>query len=184
MSKHVRAGALLLACSMLSMAAGLHMRQTAFKATESGRPAGWTVWSARAEIAPKTFVDDIHYRSEPGSLAISGNSNGAAYGGWEYLVGGITAGKWYRFVAYYRTAGVQTESNQIVVRLAGPTIRIVSRRKASGRASPWMRRRRRKPRPSRLSCILGMLRKALFGGMTSRSKKFRRLAAGMSPSPR
>jgi hypothetical protein len=117
MSNRVRAFGLLLACSTLSVAAPLHMRQTAFKAGESGRPAGWTVWSARPEIAPKTFVDDTHYRSQPGSLAISGNSNAAAYGGWEYLTGGITAGKRYRFVAYYRTAGVQTESSQIVARL-------------------------------------------------------------------
>ena len=117
MSNHFRASALLLACSTLNVAAPLHMRQTAFKATESGRPAGWTVWSARPEIAPKTFVDDTHYRSAPGSLAISGNSNAAAYGGWEHLADGITAGKWYRFVAYYRTAGVQTESSQIVARL-------------------------------------------------------------------
>jgi len=48
---------------------------------------------------------------------ISGNSNPAAYGGWEYQLSGIEAGKWYRFVAYYRAEGLLYEPLQVVARL-------------------------------------------------------------------
>jgi predicted amidohydrolase len=116
-SIHPRAIALLFAMSVLGRAAPLQVHQTAFKPAENGRPLGWTVWSARDEIAPKTYVDIARYRTEPGSLAISGNSNAAVYGGWEYLAPGIAAGKWYRFVAYYHAAGLQDEALQVVARL-------------------------------------------------------------------
>jgi predicted amidohydrolase len=99
------------------MAAPLQINQTGFKPAANGYPPGWSVWSARTEIAPKTFVDTTHFRSESGSLAICGNSNTAEYGGWEYLVSGITASHWYRFVAYYRSAGLQDEELQVVARL-------------------------------------------------------------------
>src|SRR5690242_17928515 len=56
-----------------AFAASLHLQESAFTAGPDGKPAGWTVWSARAETAPRTFVDALHYRSKPGSLAISGN---------------------------------------------------------------------------------------------------------------
>jgi predicted amidohydrolase len=95
----------------------LRVRQSAFIPGPDGRPAGWTTWSARAETAPRTFVDTVHYRGETGSLAISGNSNPAEHGGWEHLVNGIQAGSWYRFVAYYRAEGVPCETWQVVARL-------------------------------------------------------------------
>src|SRR5581483_6219563 len=98
-------------------AAPLHIRQTGFQQAGSDLPAGWTVWSARPEITPRTYVDRTHFRTGPGSLAISGNSNAAEYGGWEYLVPDIEAGKWYRFTAYYRSAGLQDEARQVVTRL-------------------------------------------------------------------
>src|ERR1017187_8658792 len=77
---------------------------------------GWR--AARPETAPRVFVDPLHYRSRPGSLAISGNSNGAEHGGWERRVSGVEAGTWYRFVAYYRAEAVPGESWQVVARLA------------------------------------------------------------------
>lgn len=98
-------------------AAQLPLHQTAFKPAANGFPVGWSVWSARAEIAPKTFIDATHYRHQPGSLAICGSSNSAEYGGWEYLAPGITAGHWYRFIAYYRSVGLQDEALQVVARL-------------------------------------------------------------------
>src|SRR5690242_18018143 len=107
----------LVAFSAFCSAASLRINQSAFKPGENGRPSGWTVWAARPEIAPRTFIDITRYRSEPGSLAISGNSNAAEYGGWEYLAAGITAGKWYRFTAYYRAEGLQDEALQVVTRL-------------------------------------------------------------------
>src|SRR5215470_8462672 len=80
-------------------------------------PSAWSTWAPREEIAPRTFVDTVHYRSKPGSLAISGNSNPGEYGGWEYKARGITPGKWYRFTAWYRQQGASNERNQIVARL-------------------------------------------------------------------
>jgi predicted amidohydrolase len=98
-------------------AASLHLQQSAFVAGPDGRPEGWTTWSARAETAPRAFVDPQHYRSRPGSLAISGNSNPAEHGGWERRVPGIIAGEWYRLTAYYRSEAVPCESWQVVARL-------------------------------------------------------------------
>src|SRR5207302_1060984 len=60
-------------CSLLC--AAVHVRQGGFQPAENGLPAGWKVWAARAETAPKTFIDSAHGRSRPGSLAISGDSN-------------------------------------------------------------------------------------------------------------
>ena len=110
-------GIALLTFSALCAAAPLHMSQSAFKPGPNGLPAGWSVYGARPEITPKTFVDTVHYRTEPGSLAISGNSNAAEYGGWTYLAPEIVAGQWYRFVAYYRAEGLQDEALQVVARL-------------------------------------------------------------------
>jgi predicted amidohydrolase len=66
----------------LAAAATLHVQQAGFKPAADGLPAGWRTWAARPEIAPRTFVDLVHYRNAPGSLAISGNTNAAEYGGW------------------------------------------------------------------------------------------------------
>ncbi len=101
----------------LAAAAPLHVQQAGFKPAADGLPAGWRTWAARPEIAPRTFVDLVHYRKAPGSLAISGNTNAAEYGGWEYAAAGVQPGKWYRFAAYYRAEGVQDERRQVVSRL-------------------------------------------------------------------
>jgi predicted amidohydrolase len=91
--------------------------QSSFQAGSGGVPSGWRTWAARDEIAPRTFVDSVYSREGFGSLAISGDSNGAAYGGWERLVSGVEAGRWYRFTAYYRSMGLDYEPWQVVARL-------------------------------------------------------------------
>jgi predicted amidohydrolase len=101
----------------IAFAAPVHIRESAFHPGPDGRPAGWTTWSARAETAPRCFVDTLRYRSSPGSLAISGNSNIAEHGGWERAVPGIEAGAWYRATAYYRAEAVDYEPLQVVARL-------------------------------------------------------------------
>jgi hypothetical protein len=108
-----------LACwlAALAAAAPLHVEQSAFHAGADGVPPGWKTWAARPEIAPRTLVDSIHYRKRPGALAISGNSNAAEYGGWEYPVANVEPRQWYRFVAYYRAEGLQYEPLQVVARL-------------------------------------------------------------------
>lgn len=71
---------------------------------------GWSAWAARAEIAPRTFV-------ERGALAVSGASNAAAYGGWRKRIDNVTAGEWYRLVAHYRAEAVPNEQLQVLARL-------------------------------------------------------------------
>jgi predicted amidohydrolase len=106
------------AAAILGTASGtLNVVQSGFRAGPGGTPSEWTVWSARPELAPRAYVDERRNREQPGSLAISGNGNAAAYGGWEHTVRGVEAGKWYRLGAYYQAAGLQYEPLQIVARL-------------------------------------------------------------------
>lgn len=113
----MRFAASLFVAAALCAAAPLHVQQSAFRAGADGVPAGWKTWAARPEIMPRTFLDAVHYRNQPASLAISGNSNPAAYGGWEYSSAGVEAGKWYRLEAYYRAESVPFEALQVVARL-------------------------------------------------------------------
>ena len=99
------------------LCAAVHVQQGGFQPAEGGLPAGWNIWAARADTAPKTFIDTTHYRSRPGSLGISGDSNPLVYGGWHYTIPGVEAGKWYRFAAYYRTEGIRDEPLQVIARL-------------------------------------------------------------------
>jgi len=93
------------------------LRQSGFTPGPDGLPPGWRTWAARAEIAPKTYIEQVHSLGEPGSLAVSGNSNAAAYGGWEYSVRGIEPGRWYRLTAWYRAEGLRYEPLQVLARL-------------------------------------------------------------------
>jgi predicted amidohydrolase len=98
--------ALALCAPMFMLAAdGLPWRQ---KGIESD--AGWSRWAAREEIAPRTFVS-------AGALAISGNSNAAAYGGWRKRLEGVEPGKWYRLTAHYRATAVPNEQLQVLARV-------------------------------------------------------------------
>jgi predicted amidohydrolase len=96
-----------------AMAAGVHFRQSGF----SPNPEGWTVWSERAETMPRTFIEPVISRGEPGSLAVSGGGNIGAYGGWTRKVPGIEAGRWYRFTACYHASGITSENWQILPRI-------------------------------------------------------------------
>ncbi len=103
-----------LACSTLHASEPFYDQST-FHATSS---EGWSAWSARPEIAPRTFIDPKASRGGAGALAISGNNNPAAYGGWERSVDGINPGKWYRLTAHYRVEGATYEPLQVVSRLS------------------------------------------------------------------
>jgi len=109
--------ATLLLCAVIVSAADLPVRQSVFQAGADGLPPGWKIWAARPEIAPRAFVDKVHSRGAGGSLAISGNSNVAAYGGWEYTASPIEPGKWYRLAAYYRAEALRDEALDVVARL-------------------------------------------------------------------
>ncbi len=108
--------ALLLLTGTLA-ASTLPLHENGFSAGPNGLPEGWSIWSPRAEIAPRAFLDKVYYRTRPASLAIAGNGNAAVYGGWERTVAGVEAGAWYRFSAYYRCTGVPYESLQIFPRV-------------------------------------------------------------------
>lgn len=92
-------------------------RQSGFAVEGGSLPAGWHTWAARSEIAPRTYVDRTCSRGEAGSLAVSGDSNASAYGGWERKVDGIEPGKWYRLTAWYRAEALDNESLQVLARL-------------------------------------------------------------------
>jgi predicted amidohydrolase len=96
---------------------GIQVRDSGFAAAAGGKPEGWTIWSARDETAPRCYVDPQRYRTHQGALAISGNGNAAAHGGWHRLVQGVEPGTWYRLAAWYRTEGVPYESLQVLARL-------------------------------------------------------------------
>lgn len=98
-------------------AAPMRLHETGFAAGPNGVPEGWQTWSPRAEIAPRTFLDPVHFRSKSASLAISGAGIAAEHGGWERTVNGVEPGTWYRFSAYYRCSGVPHESLQILPRV-------------------------------------------------------------------
>ncbi len=108
----------LLLVAALAAAAQVPYRESGW----TSPPAGWAVWSPRPEIAPRGYIDTVHGRGRPGSLALSGNSNPGVFGGWERTVTGIEAGGWYRFAAWYRCEGVPNEQLQVLARLdwAGP----------------------------------------------------------------
>ena len=88
-----------------------------FAATLPTTTNGWRTWAPRPEIAPRTFLDPIHHRTHPNSLAVSGNGNAGEHGGWEYDIHDITPNRWYRFTAYYQTVGVAHESLEIMPRV-------------------------------------------------------------------
>ncbi len=139
-------------------AASWRVQFSAWDGDADGRPAGWSVWAPRPEIAPRTFVDRAHYRGKPGSLAVSGNSNPAVFGGWEHAVPGITAGTWYRFVAHYRTEGIRYESSQVLARLlwmddAGKRIGHPDFPYAVERLGDWMRLSLDAPAPEGASTL-------------------------------
>jgi predicted amidohydrolase len=90
--------------------------QDAFTAADAG-PGSWTTWSPRPEIAPRTFVDQLHSRSGHGALALSGNGNPAVFGGWERRLTGIQSGAWYHFHASYSAEGLDYAPQQVVSRL-------------------------------------------------------------------
>ncbi|MEZ5351020.1 MAG: carbon-nitrogen hydrolase family protein [Bryobacteraceae bacterium] len=85
-------------------------------ATFESDPA-WRPWAARDEIAPRTWKDTHVFRTAGPSLAISGNSNQAAAGGWEHLTQPVQPGQWYRLRAFFKSQSVPDASLRILARL-------------------------------------------------------------------
>lgn len=84
---------------------------------ESGFKTPWEIWAPRTEIAPRGYLDPVRFRTQPASLALSGNSNAAVCGGWQKLVPGVEPGRWYRLTAHYRAEGPQYDPVQVLPRL-------------------------------------------------------------------
>src|SRR5512134_3457063 len=85
--------------------------------TNSQAGSVWQKWAQREEIQPRCYIDARTFRSAPNSLAISGNSNAAAYGGWSTVIEGIRPGQYYLMTAYYRAQWVPHQQFQVVARL-------------------------------------------------------------------
>ena len=96
----------------LAFAADVVFEQSDFRDT-----TGWSAWSHRPDSRPRTFTGTLYSRGGPASLAISGDSKPAAYGGWERAIPGLAGGHWYRATAYYRTDAIAAENWQVVSRL-------------------------------------------------------------------
>lgn len=118
----------------LTLHADVLVQESAFKP----HPFGWTTWSQRPESMPRAYVDTSVGRGEPGSLAISGASNAAAYGGWQKLVKGIAPGEWFRFQASYKAEGIAAENWQVVARLDWRNA--AGKRVGEPEYLPWTRR--------------------------------------------
>jgi predicted amidohydrolase len=118
----------------LPMHAEFLLQQSAFK----GTPEGWSSWSHRAESMPRVFVDAQVSRGEPGSLAINGVSNAAAYGGWRKQIQSVKPGEWLRFKAFYKAESVTAENWQVVARLDWQTA--AGKRAGDPDYLPWTRR--------------------------------------------
>ena len=67
---------------------------------------GWQAFSQRPEIMPRAWRDTTVTHSAGMSLALSGNGNAAAYGGWRRKVLDVAPGNWYRLTAWYQTSAV------------------------------------------------------------------------------
>src|SRR5436305_15073537 len=88
-----------------------------FAACMAAHATEWKAWAPRPEIAPHTFMDELHSRSGHPALAVAGDSNPAVYGGWQRNTQGIEGGKWYRFHASYRAEGLDYAAKEVQPRL-------------------------------------------------------------------
>ena len=66
---------------------------------------------------PRVYVDTLVGRTQPGSLAVNGASNAAAYGGWRRLISGVKPAGWVRFQTFYKAENIQAENWQVIARL-------------------------------------------------------------------
>jgi predicted amidohydrolase len=107
-------GSLVLAVSVSAAPKGGSVAHyTAFET----KPAGWTSWSPRPEIAPVFRVDPHAGRTGQGALEIRGGGNSAAVGSWRRRIDGVVGGKTYHFSAFYRVQGVDRPQQSITARL-------------------------------------------------------------------
>lgn len=79
---------------------------------QSSQAAGgaWRTWSPRAELAPKATIQSD--QGEP-TLALQ-STRFESYGQWVTQVNGIEAGKFYRFEALHRSAGVESDVVSVI----------------------------------------------------------------------
>lgn len=105
-----------MSCAVLC-AQSAPFRNAGIRAAGLESAEGWKVWAPRPEIAPRAYVDTVFSRNGAGSLAVSGDSNAAVFGGWQRTIAGIQPGKWYRFRAAWRGEGLDYPARQVLPRL-------------------------------------------------------------------
>ena len=159
------------------LASALPFAQSGFAAGD----AGWTPQAARPEIAPRSFVATTPSRGEPGALALAGEGNAAASGGWERRLDGVSAGRWYRLTAHYRAERLARESWQVLARLdwLGEDGRRAGQPEYAWRAAAdgdWRRLTLEAPAPEAASAVAVQLQ--LRDGGSGRGLLGRRAARG------
>ena len=124
--------------ALILLAFPLHAEILFQESAFANKPEGWSSWSHRPESMPRVFVDPHVSRGEPGSLAINGVSNAAAYGGWRKQIQNVKPGEWLRFKAFYKSESVTAENWQVVARLDWQTAN--GKRAGDPDYLPWTRR--------------------------------------------
>jgi predicted amidohydrolase len=79
-----------------------------------GKPEGWTTWSPRPALAPKTAIVTVD--GVPG-LSLQAERF-ESFGEWVSLVRGIQPGKYYRFDVAYAARDLAAETSSLVARLS------------------------------------------------------------------
>jgi predicted amidohydrolase len=79
-------------------------------------PATWQRWSPRDEIAPEFSLDAKAGRAGGDALKIAAH-RASDFGAWRSTRRDVRTGQVYRFVAWYRTANIETDRRSVIARL-------------------------------------------------------------------
>jgi predicted amidohydrolase len=93
------------------------IRNAGFEKSLRGIPKYWYVWSPRSSLGLRAHVSAAFSHSGKRSFWMSGKGNPACFGKLGQLVNNISPRKSYRFKVYFRTRGVRSIHQSIVVQL-------------------------------------------------------------------
>ncbi|MGZ8920971.1 MAG: carbon-nitrogen hydrolase family protein, partial [Limisphaerales bacterium] len=82
----------------------------------SAKSNNWSTWSPRDELAPKFQVSAKGGRNQDSALEITA-TDVSDFGAWKRKFTNITAGKNYRFEAWYKAEGLEHEARSVAPRL-------------------------------------------------------------------
>lgn len=99
--------------SIAAAPAGNLIPNAELRAGPGGKPAGWTTWAPRAELAPTAQV----VACEGGTALELRATRFESYGQWVTRVEGIEPGKYYRFEAWHQSSGVESDDVSVLALL-------------------------------------------------------------------